>query len=249
MSYQFSKEYPVHVYDMGPDGRLSLCSLFNFMQDVASDHAELLGFGRDDLLKNNRFWVLSRIYASVSFMPLWEDRVLLKTWPCGTDKLFALRNYEAFTPAGKYVASGSSSWLILDRDSKKIQRPDSVLPPFNPDMIDVKHPVRNPERLGGADENGEMSDCYRIKISDLDINLHTNNVNYLKWIIDTYDLDFMMNSFPQSAEINYLAESKFDEEIIVKTSAVDQHLFTHSVFRKVDGKELCRVRLTWEKHN
>ena len=52
---QFEKEYRVHVYDTGPDGRVSLTSLFNYMQDIASDHAEMLGFGRDDLMRDNRF--------------------------------------------------------------------------------------------------------------------------------------------------------------------------------------------------
>lgn len=30
---------------------------------------------------------------------------------------------------------------------------------------------------------------------------------------DTYDIDFVMKNFPQSAEINYLSESLFNEEI------------------------------------
>jgi hypothetical protein len=36
---QFEKEYRVHVYETGPDGKLNLYSLFNYMQDIASDHA------------------------------------------------------------------------------------------------------------------------------------------------------------------------------------------------------------------
>ena len=55
-------------------------------------------------------------------------------------------------------------------------------------------------------------------MSDLDVNLHTNNVKYLKWVSDTYNLDFVMKNVPRSAEINYLAESQFNEEIIIKTS-------------------------------
>ena len=55
--------------------------------------------------------------------------------------------------------------------------------------------------------DGTISPIFRVKVSDLDVNLHTNNVRYLKWVSDTYDLDFVMNNVPQSAEINYLAES------------------------------------------
>ena len=90
-------------------------------------HAVKLGFGRDDLMRDNRFWVLSRIYAVIEKWPVWEDSIIVKTWPNGTDKLFALRNYEVKYPDGRHMASGTSSWLILDRTTKKVQRPDSIL--------------------------------------------------------------------------------------------------------------------------
>jgi hypothetical protein len=45
-SLQFEKEYRVHVYETGPNGKLNLYSLFNYLQDIASDHAVKLGFGR-----------------------------------------------------------------------------------------------------------------------------------------------------------------------------------------------------------
>ena len=74
---QYEKEYRIHVYETGPDGKLNLCSLFNYMQDIASDHAVELGFGRDDLMRDNRFWVLSRMYAEINHWPLWGETIFL----------------------------------------------------------------------------------------------------------------------------------------------------------------------------
>ena len=51
----FEKEYRVHVYETGPDGKLNLYSFFDYLQDIASDHAVRLGYGRDDLMKSNPF--------------------------------------------------------------------------------------------------------------------------------------------------------------------------------------------------
>ena len=248
---QFEKEYRIHVYETGPDGKLNLYSLFNYMQDIASDHAVKLGFGRDDLMRNNRFWVLSRIYAEITMWPLWEDTLIIKTWPNGTDKLFALRNYEVKYPDGSYIASGTSSWLILDRTTKKVQRPDSTLTQYNFNLQTESSPIRYATKIDPASENGQVSPTFRIRVSDLDVNLHTNNVRYLKWVSDSYDLDFIMNNEPQSAEINYLAESRFDEEIFIKTSVDnDQDTFyNHSIFRTNDNKELCRIRIAWKKAN
>ena len=90
---------------------------------------------------------------------------------------------------------------------------------------------------------------FGIKVSDLDVNLHTNNVMYLKWVSDSYDLEFIMNNDPQSAEINYLAESRFGEEIMIRTSVENEHssFYNHSIFRTSDNKELCRIRVEWKK--
>ena len=248
---QFEKEYRVHVYETGPDGKLNLYSLFNYMQDIASDHAVRLGFGRDDLMQDNRFWVLSRIYAVIDLWPLWGDTIILRTWPNGTDKLFALRNYEVNYPDGRHIASGTSSWLILDQTTKKVQRPDSALSHFNPNLHTGQSALRYATKLDPASENGRLSHQFRINVSDLDINLHTNNVRYLKWAHDSYSLDFIMNNDLQSAEINYLAESRFDEEIVIRTSAdADNGLsYNHSIIRINDNKELCRIKIEWEKGN
>jgi acyl-ACP thioesterase len=245
------KEYPVHVYDTGPDGKASLYSLFNFMQDIASEHAVTLGFGRDDLLKDNHFWVLSRMYAEIADLPYWNDKIIVKTWPNGTDKLFAMRNYEISFPGGKSVASALSSWLIVDRTTKRIQRPGDLLIHFHSEMSSENSSVRAAGKLAWSPENAIASPGFRVKISDLDVNLHTNNVNYLKWVSDTYDINFVMNHIPRSVEINYLAESVFNDEIIIMTSneGNNESVYNHSVFRTGDDKELCRISIRWEKGN
>ena len=60
-----------------------------------------------------------------------------------------------------------------------------------------------------------------------------------------------MKNFPSSAEINYLAESEYGNEIIIKTSAerMNGTLYNHSVFRTDDYKELCRIRIEWKEVN
>jgi medium-chain acyl-[acyl-carrier-protein] hydrolase len=244
---QFEKQYRVHVYETGPDGKLNLCSLFNYLQDIASDHAIRLGFGRDDLIRDNRFWVLSRIYAEIKRMPEWGDSVIVKTWPNGTDKLFALRNFDISFPDGTHSASATSSWLILDRTTRKVQRPDNILSKFYSDLHPNHSPIRYASKLEASSDENHPSRLYKICVSDLDVNLHANNVKYLSWVSDFHDLEFVMKNFPRSAEINYLAESHYDEEVVIKTSEekMNGSVFNHSILRTSDNKELCRIRIEW----
>ena len=127
-----------------------------------------------------------------------------------------MRNYELRYSDGRHIGSASSSWLIIDRTTKKIQRPDELLSKYN-SISQYNSSIRIAEKLSELSGKGLPSSEFKVKISDLDINLHTNNVNYLKWVTDTYDLNFVMNHLPFSAEINYLAESMFNEEIAIRS--------------------------------
>ena len=247
--FQFEKEYNVHVFETGPDGVLSLTSLFNFMQDIASDHAESLGFGRDDLMKDKRFWALSRMYAEIEQWPKWEDKIILKTWPNGTEKLFALRNYEVRFHDGKIIAQATSSWLVLDYATRRIQRPENALSHFKRNFEPAPSPLRYASKLESADGETVNSEPHKVMVSDLDINQHTNNVRYLNWAYDTYHLDFIMKNSPKSVEINYLSESLFNENVFIQTIVEnnEKDFFNHTIFRKDDNKELCRIRIGWTK--
>jgi acyl-ACP thioesterase len=245
---QYQKEYKIPVYEIGADGKINPYSLFNYFQDIASEQAKKLGFGMDDLMKDNHFWVLSRMAAEIEIWPGWEETIIVKTWPRGTDKIFAIRDYEASYSDGRIIAAATSSWLIVDITSRRVQRPDYVLTKYNPGN-DVKSAIlRNSAKLDPVDENGKKSQPFRVRHSDLDINLHTNNAMYIKWITDSYDSDFRMNHLPSSFEINYLAESRWDDEIYL-LSAPDKNNsgeYNHSLVRTVDNTELCRMRIRWK---
>jgi len=252
MEFQkLEKEYTIHVYETGPDGRLNLHSLFDYLQDIASDHAVKLGYGRDDLMKYNTFWVLSRIYAEISDWPLWSENIMIKTWPRGTDKLFALRDFEVRYHDGRSIAHATSSWLIIDLNTRRIQRPDIILGRDNSELPDEKTLPRNSAKLEPALSDGRITPQFSVRISDLDINLHTNNARYLRWVTDSYDLDFIKNNVPLSAEINYLAESHFNDNIAIRTSEEKDksNVFNHSVIRTSDNTELCRVRINWKNNH
>lgn len=245
---QHNKEYSVHVYETGPDGKLSLHSLCNYLQDIASDHAVILGFGKDDLMKENRFWVLSRLAVRIKYLPVWGERINVRTWTRGTEKIFALRDFELTDTDGSIIASATSSWLMVDLTTKRVMRPDHLVTRFNSEGVPESALNGNAARIDPMPDNGRQGDETRVVTSELDVNLHVNNVMYIKWATDTYDLDFRLSHFPVSAEINYLAESRLGDVIVVRTLAGKNQgeMVRHSVFRTGDNTELCRLMIAWK---
>lgn len=243
----YSRDYLVHVYETGLDGRLSPAGLLDYLQDIASVHAVQLGFGREDLNKSNRMWVLSRLYAVITEWPAWEEQLTVHSWHKGTDKLFSLRDYRVTTNAGRSVAAATSSWLTIDQTTRRIQRPDGLLAQNSTGGPFENALPRNAEKLEPAGAEGRITPAFPVRISDLDLNLHTNNVRYLKWVIDSYDLDFVMHHALRSVEINYLAESRCGQEIVIRSSVGRDAFWAHSILRVADGCELCRIRLQWRE--
>jgi len=248
---EFTKEYPVHVYETGPDGKLSLSPLFDYFQDIASDHAVRLGYGRNELMRNNHFWVLSRIYSRIYELPEWGEKLIIRTWPRGTDKLFALRDFEARFSDDTIAAKATSSWLIVDYSTKRVKRPDEELSRLNflPGCSGALE--RNADKIVFQSETPLPGQPFSVKISDLDVNLHTNNARYLRWVTDSYDLDFIMNNVPVSAEINYLAESRLNDSIVIMTSESkdEDKMFDHTIVRTDDSKELCKLKIKWKANH
>ena len=61
-----------------------------------------------------------------------------------------------------------------------------------------------------------------------------------RWIYNSQGLNFIMNHILSLVEINYLAESIFIEEIVIRTSVEDgkREIYNHSVIKSTDNTEL-----------
>jgi len=241
----YSKEYSMRVFETNPDGRLAPVDLFDYLQDIASEHAVQLGFGRDDLMKENRMWVLSRIYAEISEWPVWPEELTIQTWHKGTEKLFSLRDYRVLGADGRQIAAATTSWLTIDQTTRRIQRPDeNLLRGNSADLVNAL--PRNAAKLEPVAETGSLSPAFKVRFSDLDVNMHTNNVRYLQWALDSCDPGFLMRHHARAVEINFLAESRCGEEIAVRAAAAgEEGAVGYAIVRLADTAELCRLRITW----
>jgi len=117
----FSKDIHVRSYEVDATGYFSMQAICNHLQDIAWEHAGRLGFGYEQLANRNLFWVLSRLKIEINKYPLWNDKVILKTWPRGSEKLFAYRDYTIEDKNGQLLIAATSAWLILDKVNHRPQ--------------------------------------------------------------------------------------------------------------------------------
>lgn len=182
-------------------GRLKLRALADYIQKAAAVDAERLGFGRSELLRCDRIWVLSRLRLELSRYPQIGDAVTIRTWPSTFDKLFARRQFELRMPDGEPAARGSSWWLLAGAGARRPLRPELFADRF-PDHRDLPEffPALDkiPRRRVAADR--ELT----VEYSDVDVNGHLNNAEYAAIV-----QNFLGDRFQVGVmQLNFIAEAK-----------------------------------------
>ena len=243
----FERKYPVNVFDTDHTGKLSLGSLFNYFQDLAGRHASALGFGREHLMTNGFFWVLSRLTVEIESLPSSWEEVTLRTWPRGTDSIFAIRDLEMYNEEGRRLAAASSSWVVVDFNTRRVQRPDRALSHLNASFPDERALASNASKVPNLPADRHRITDMVATASDIDVNLHVNNARYIHWVGTSYETEFIRTHAPRIVEVNYLSEGYQGDKINIITAPEGEQgdTFIHSVIRKEDNAELCRIRIKW----
>ena len=141
MDSTYQKEFTISSYDLNPRGQARLTSMANFFQEIAYHHATQLGYGYEAMKERNTMWVLSRMKIRIHRYPEWKERIVIETWPSGTEKLFALRDFrvrdekiyvKTFQP-GK----GGVEFLVFDLQGKLLS--SSFLPDIKTELWDIRN--------------------------------------------------------------------------------------------------------------
>lgn len=220
--------FPIEVgsYQIHPDGRISLTSLADLFQEIAWRHADSADFGRN-LVDIKLMWALSRLDIKVEKFPKWGQSIQLFTGGRGADKLFAFREFLVWDQNDQVLVRGMSSWLLLNSETKRIQKPESVLPAV---LFDTsRRPEWQPSKILVS---GELiaSEEVKVRLSDLDLNNHVNNTSYIRWV-ENFLFDQKVR--PESIAINYLSECVGGEIVLLQ---LYQGEFGYMIAGSVNGK-------------
>jgi acyl-ACP thioesterase len=237
-------DYTVRSYEVNRMQVIQFPNLCHYLQETAWHHAENLEFGYFDLEKKGQMWVLAGLVIEMEKYPRWDDFITVETWPKGTERLFALRDYVISDKDGSRMGAAASFWLLLDSASKKPLR-----------LTQFRHDVPLSEDRHGIDESyskipplepNELGtpSLREVRFSDLDQNNHVNYVQYIRGIIDTYPLQYHSGHAIRRFEINYMAEAVYGD--IMEIYSADRPEYTlHSVKRGGVDEELCRAKIYW----
>ena len=216
--------------------------MFYQMQDIAWEHASMLGFGYEHLKRDQQFWVLSRLLVKIDRRPEWGEDFTLETWSRGTDGFFGYRDFNFVDKTEKNIIQATSSWLALDLKSKRIMRLSEFdnFPKYEESVFgENAGKVKSPK----TDAPIQFTP---VRFNEIDINQHFNSGRYLERIIDSYSFEFHSENELVEFEVNFQKEGLPGDKLAVKKQQLDENNHLCSVVRESDGVELIKVRLVWQ---
>jgi len=245
MNATWKECYKLRTFDVDLTNHVKISSIFNFMQESAANSANSLGFGYDQLIDEQLFWVLARAKIECNSLPSLGDEIRIETCPRGLDRIFALRDFLIFDGNNRLIAKATTSWMMVDGKTKKLVRND-ILAQHLP-FIEATNAIDEPCGKIDAVSDPEFIHEVKVNYTDIDINQHLNNVRYIEYILNCFPTDLYKNKSIKGLQVNFLSESKYNDQIrIYKANAGEGNSGYYIEGINQNEQKVFQATIEWE---
>lgn len=191
--------------------RLSVPAIFDAFQDVAAIHVNYMSLSAQELYdKFNLLWVLSKEKAKIFRLPKQNETIIIKTWPLKPSAVRFVREYRILSESGEVLICGTSDWCLIDASTRGLKVSSSI--PYPDNLIE--------ERAGAGlfskpDLNGKFEPrlTYNVTLTDVDFNDHTNNVCYVRQIVNAFTPNEFYAMNIDEIETHFYKETRYGDEV------------------------------------
>lgn len=225
----YSETFVVKTYDIDIHNRLTPSALMGYMQEVATKHAERLQLGYRPSYDAGYIWVLRSAKFELDRLPILGEQLEVETWPAGIEGLKAKRRF-TFRSGGEIIGQGYNDWLMLDL---KRNRP-IVSDYFLEKVKDLPVSKSDPFKLKriSIPESLKVVHLRPVYNTDLDQNLHVNNVRYVDMAYDALSPEWLKQSFIVGLQIEYLREAKLEDTLEIRLGQSSSDIYVDGLSRE-----------------
>ena len=199
-------------------------SFMDLAQEIATVGAKQLHF--DDsvtVAAANAVWVLARMRVCFRRMPVRYEDITLETWHKGICSVFFLHDYRVRDAQGEVLIDATSSWVIMEKDQRRMLRPDGLTDVIPPDPEQPGHALETPAGKIVVPRGATLEKVadHLVKYSDVDSNHHVNNTRYTAWAMDCLPDELTFTQTLKEIEINFNREARPGETVSLLHAAAD----------------------------
>ena len=222
---------------------LKISTIFKYLQQVSTNHSELLGLGMKSTVDRGMFWVITRMHVKILKMPKMLETLTVTTHPGDLMMFIFPRFYEVYNELGELCITASAAWVLLDINTHKV-----VTKPLEDNFgykgTSLPEDLPLPNRVI-YDDNLAKVENRTVRYGDIDLNGHLNNTKYIDYIIDTHDIHFYKKYRVNEILINYEKEINDGDSVDIFTSGNNPEV----IVGDVNGTHSFSAKVTYENRD
>ena len=243
---RYKKEHTLKVYEVTCFGDLKLLGLFNILQEVASEHADLLGIGYKACCSAGVAWVAASYRVDIKCLPKIGEKIYIETWIANCLAVTSQRCYQIKDEQGNILIEGLTNWALIDI---KTLRPVVITKNLKIDTSEI-----DGEKLVFSDEKIRLLQLEKVdyeshfysRFDEMDTNQHINNAIYPTWSAESLPADWQEKNIPTEVQINFKSPTKAFEKIDIFTSIIKKETL-HKI--QVGEEIKALVKINWKEKN
>lgn len=209
----FEKMYTVGNRDVDNTKRATNKAMMKYLENIACSHSDMVGYGMNTIEQTNVAWILLDWKFQVIDRPNYGQNVKIKTWSRKMERSCAYRDFEVYDENENLLAIATTKWVFLDAVTRKIQRiPEEVAYKYQQET--EKHVFEEEIEKLHEPENEEESIQVKTRRTDIDINNHVNNLNYLDLAYEVLPEDIYRSEL-KNVRITYKHQTEPGETVNV----------------------------------
>jgi acyl-CoA thioester hydrolase len=125
---RFTVRFPVRQYELDQNGHVNNAVYLNWAEQVAIDHVEALGFGRDWSIAHGGGWVVREHHVTYHRPVVYGEVVLVTTLPQRLKGVRGIRRTEIHRESdGVLVTEALTEWIWVRADGRPARIPAELL--------------------------------------------------------------------------------------------------------------------------
>lgn len=221
MNNSYKIDYKVKYSEVDSDYKMRLDHIVTHFQDITGLHSDEMEIdGKTLLEKSNAFWVLTKLKMKIHRLPEFDETLEIETWPTVAKGVRFGRDYR-ISKDGIPLISGTSDWCTLDFDTRKPRRVDTIHYPHTMPHREDRSDAGEILRIRETVEDAEINHKYRSSFVDIDTNKHTNNIAYLRMILNCFSPEEFNELQLDELQVSFLSQTFHGDEITVYKKKTD----------------------------
>ena len=208
----FTSNFRIGFAHIGTENLICNQGILSILEETSGMHSTSIGYGLNDIPNTHISWALLNWKVQVIKRPKYADNVTVKTWARYKTKIYTYRDFEVYDENNNLLIIATSKWIFINTEKKSIAKiEDSFYEKYLPEEKSVFDIVELPKLK--EPENSIETYEYSVKRSDIDMNGHMHNTNYLSLAYEALPENVYKNCHFDNLEILYKKEIKFTNKV------------------------------------